>query len=136
MLRDRLLGSWATAGERLDLTPVCLTLGAILLAGKARWKWAFPLLALAPLLKFYPAVLIPPFLIAQQMQIKGKWLAWRRWSALGVFVGICVLVFAVSLVLNVADTLVPFSYFLNRPIQVESFPATLLWLGSVLGYPC
>ena len=45
------------------------------------------------------------------------------------------IVFAVSLVLNVADTLVPFTYFLNRPIQVESFPATLLWLGSFLGYP-
>jgi len=129
------LGSWVTAGARFDLIPAGLTLGAILLAGKARWKWAFALLALATLLKFYPAVLIPPFLIAQQMQIKGKWLAWRRWSALGVFVGICVLVFAVSLVLNVADTLVPFTYFLNRPIQVESFPATLLWLGSFLGYP-
>jgi len=129
------LGSWVTAGARFDLIPAGLTLGAILLAGKARWKWAFALLALATLLKFYPAVLIPPFLIAQQMQIKGKLLAWRRWSALGVFVGICVVVFAVSLVLNVADTLVPFTYFLNRPIQVESFPATLLWLGSFLGYP-
>ncbi len=129
------LGSWVTAGARFDLIPAGLTLGAVILAGKARWKWAFALLALATLLKFYPAVLIVPFLIAQQMQIKGKWLTWRRWSALGVFVGICVLVFAVSLALNVADTLVPFTYFLNRPIQVESFPATLLWLGSFLGYP-
>jgi Glycosyltransferase family 87 len=129
------LGSWATALGRFDLVPAGLTLGAVILAGKTRWKWAFALLALATLLKFYPVVLIPPFLIAQQMQTKGRWFAWRRWSALGVFVAICVLVFGVSLILNVADTLVPFSYFVNRPIQIESFPATLLWLGNFLGYP-
>jgi Glycosyltransferase family 87 len=129
------LGSWATALGRFDLIPAGLTLGAVILAGKTRWKWASALLALATLLKFYPVVLIPPFLIAQQMQTKGRWFAWRRWSALGVFVAICVLVFGVSLILNVADTLVPFSYFVNRPIQIESFPATLLWLGNFLGYP-
>jgi hypothetical protein len=44
-------------------------------------------------------------------------------------------VMALSLLLNVADTLNPFRYFLNRPIQVESFPATLVWLGSFVGYP-
>src|SRR6266496_1522476 len=129
------LGSWATAEGRFDLIPACLMLGAIILAVRTRWKWAFALLALATLFKFYPAILIPPFLIAQQMQSREKWFAWSRWSALGVFLGICVVVFAVSLILNVANTLFPFNYFQNRPIQVESFPATLLWLGSLFGYP-
>ncbi len=129
------LGSWATAEGRFDLIPAGLTLGALILAGRARWKWAFALLALATLLKFYPAVLIPPFLIAQQMQSKDRWFAWSRWSALGVFIGTCAVVIAVSLILNVADTLIPFSYFVNRPVQVESFPGTLLWLGNFLGYP-
>src|SRR5258708_1135861 len=129
------LGSWATALGRFDLIPAGLTLGAVILAGKTRWKWAFALLALETLLNFSPVVLIPPFLIAQQMQTKGRWFAWRRWSALGVFVAICVVVFGVSLILNVPDTLVPFSYFVNRPIQIESFPATRLWLGNFLGYP-
>jgi Glycosyltransferase family 87 len=129
------IGSWVTTEGRFDLVPAGLTLGALILAGRARWKWAFALLALGTLFKFYPALLIPPFLIAQQMQSKEKWFAWSRWSALGVFVGTCVVVTAVSLILNVANTLVPFTYFLNRPIQVESFPATILWLGSFLGYP-
>src|SRR5215471_11157801 len=128
------LGSWATAEGRFDLIPAGLTLGAVILAARARWKWAFALLALATLLKFYPAVLIPPFLIAQQMQSKDRWFVWSRWSALAVFIGTCVVVLAISLILNVADTLVPFSYFVNRTIQVESFPGTLLWLGSFLGY--
>src|SRR6266566_3656568 len=129
------LGSWVTAEGRFDLIPAGLMLGAVILAVRTQWKWAFALLALATLLKFYPAILIPPFLIAQQMQSREKWFAWSRWSALGVFLGICVVVFAVSLILNVANTLFPFNYFQNRPIQVESFPATLLWLGSLFGYP-
>jgi glycosyl transferase family 87 len=129
------LGSWATAEGRFDLIPAGLMLGAIILATRARWKWAFAVLALATLFKFYPAILIPPFLIAQQMQKRGKWFAWSRWSALGVFIGICAMVTCVSLALNVANTLYPFNYFQNRPIQVESFPATLLWLGSFLGKP-
>lgn len=129
------LGSWATAEGRFDLIPAGLTLGAIILAGHAKWKWAFALLALGTLFKFYPAVLIPPFLIAQQMQSRDRWFAWSRWSALAVFIGTCVLVFAVSLTLNIADTLVPFTYFLNRPTQIESLPGTLLWLGNFLGHP-
>jgi len=129
------LGSWATAEGRFDLIPAGLTLGAVILAARARWKWAFALLALATLLKFYPAVLIPPFLIAQQMQSKDRWFAWSRWYASVVFIGTCAVVIAISLILNVADTLIPFSYFVNRPVQVESFPGTLLWLGNFLGYP-
>jgi len=50
------LGSWATAAGRFDLAPAALTIGAIILAGRARWKSAFSLLALATLLKFYPAI--------------------------------------------------------------------------------
>ncbi|HZU68803.1 MAG TPA: glycosyltransferase family 87 protein [Ktedonobacteraceae bacterium] len=129
------LGSWALAETRFDLITAALTLGAVILAAKARWNWAFALLALATMLKFYPVVLVIPFLIAQQVQYSEKWTAWRRWSALGLFVGICVLLTAISLVLNVANTLVPFSYFLNRPIQVESLPGVLLWLGNFAGRP-
>jgi hypothetical protein len=129
------LGSWATALGRFDLIPAGLTLGAAILASRARWRWAYILLALATLLKFYPILLLPVFLIVQQKELEGKWLSVRRWSGLGIFVGVCALVMLISLLLSVANTLVPFSYFLNRPIQVESFPGTLLWLGKFAGYP-
>jgi glycosyl transferase family 87 len=127
------LGSWATALGRFDLIPAGLILGAVLLGVRSKWKWAFALLALATLLKLFPIILILPFLIAQQRQSKEKWLAWSRWSALGLFVGICIVVTAVSLTLNVANTLYPINYFLNRPFQVESIPATVLWLGGKAG---
>src|SRR5204863_6292866 len=122
------LGSWATALGRFDLIPTGLILGAVLLGVRSKWKWTFALLAIATLLKLFPIILILPFLIAQQMQSKEKWFAWSRWSALGLFVGICAVVTAVSLTSNVANTLFPINYFFNRPFQVDSFPSTILWL--------
>ncbi len=130
-----MIGSWATAETRFDLLTAGLTLGAVMLAARARWKWAFVLLALGTLLKFYPVVLIPPLLIAQHLQTKSRWVSWRQWSGVGVFIAVCAGVTAFSLLLNVADTLSPFRYFFSRPIEVESFPATLVWLGSFAGYP-
>jgi glycosyl transferase family 87 len=128
-------GSLAIAASRFDLIPACLILGAVILAGRAKWKWAYALLALATLFKIFPVVLVVPFLIAQQMQSSDKWYSWHRWSALGVYIGICAVVTLLSLALNIADTLSPIGYFFNRPVQVESVPATLLWLGSFFGYP-
>jgi hypothetical protein len=132
-----MLGNWATAEVRFDPITAALTLTAVILATRKHWKWAFALLALATLLKFYPVVLLPPLLIAQQQEHKGKdaWTTWSRWSGFAVFVAVCSLVTVVSLFLNVADTLYPFLYFFSRPIQIESFPANFVWLGSLLGYP-
>jgi Glycosyltransferase family 87 len=127
------LGSWATATDRFDLVPAALTLGALLFAGKSRWKWAFALLALATLYKFYPVLLAIPFLIAQQAGYKDeKWTKWRRWSGLGVFIGLGVLVTAISLACNIVNTYIPFTYFFGRPIEIESLPATLVWIGDHL----
>ncbi len=128
------LGSWATALGRFDLIPAGLILGAVLLGVRSKWKWAFALLAVATLLKLFPIILIPPFLIAQQMQSKEKWFAWSRWSASGWFVGICAMVTAISLTFNVANALFPINYFLNRPIEVDSFPATIVWLAGEAGH--
>ncbi len=123
-------GCWATALGRYDLVPSALTLFALLCAEREKWKWAFTLLALATLFKFYPLVLIPPFFIAQQIQRRDKWYAWRRLVASGIFVAVCAVGMAVSLLLSVAGTIGPFSYFENRPIQVESFSASMVWLLS------
>jgi len=130
------IGSWATALARFDLIPAALTTGTVILADRAKWRWAFALLALATLLKFYAIVLILPAFIAQQQQFSGsKWYAWRRWDGITMFVFVCMVVTAFSLILSVDGTLGPLSYFGYRPIQVESFPAGVLWLTSFIGYP-
>lgn len=127
------VGGWATAVERFDLIPAALTLFAVIFAVQKRWNWAFAILALATLSKFYPATLLVPFLLALQQGVQGKWYAWRRWQPMGVFVGVCVLVIGVSLILSVVGTLAPLGYFGNRPVQVESLSASMLWILSLLG---
>lgn len=128
------IGGWATAAGRFDLIPSALTLLALLFTGRKKWNWAFALLALATLFKFYPLVLIFPFLLAQQMTSGTKWYAWQRWRPLAMFVSVCTLVMVASLCLSVEGTLAPLSYFDFRPIQVESFSASLIWLSSYFGH--
>jgi hypothetical protein len=125
-------GCWATAAGRFDILPSALTLLAILCAERRRWRWAFALLAVATLLKFYPVVLLAPFLIAQQAQLKEKWYAWPRFVPLGVFIAICAVIIGVSLLLSVEGTLGPLGYFGTRPIQLESSLASLVWVLSTL----
>jgi len=129
------IGGWATAYGHFDLFPSALTLVAIIFGVRKRWNWAFAFLALATVFKFYPLVLIIPFLLAQQLQSGEKWASWRRFTPLAVFAAVCMVVMAVSLCLSVEGTLAPFSYFENRPFQVESAAASVLWLLSFLGYP-
>lgn len=128
------IGSWATAEGRFDLVTAALTLGAVILAAKARWNWAYFVLAVATLLKFYPILLVPPLLIAQWQLGHTRWNSWQFWKGPAVYIATGVVVTAVSLLLNVANTIEPFRYFFARPIQIESFPATLVWFGSFLGY--
>lgn len=129
------VGNWATAEARFDLVAAILCLGAALLASRKHWNWAYALLAFATLIKFFPVVLLPPLLIAQQMQMSGRWSAWARWKGLALFVGLGVGFTALSFLLNIDGTLSPFHFFLVRPLQVESFPAALVWLGTFAGYP-
>lgn len=49
--------------------------------------------------------------------------------------GLIVGCFAIFFLLNPAGTLSGFQYAGDRPLQVESTPASLLWLGSIFGIP-
>lgn len=126
------LGGWATALGRFDLVPAALTLLALIAADNQRWRWAFMLLALATLLKFYPVLLACPFLIAQQSQDTRRWHDWRRFIPLAIFTLTGIIVMGISALLGIEGTLAPISYFLYRPVQVESFAASLLQVSSVL----
>lgn len=128
------IGGWGTVAGRFDLLPSLLTLLAVILAERKRWTWAFVALAVAFLLKFYPVLLLIPFLLAQQTEVQAKWNAWRRWQPLAVFIGLSVLVMGVSLLLSVEGTIDPLSYFQTRPIQAESFGSSLVWLASLVAH--
>ncbi|GAC1358644.1 MAG: hypothetical protein NVS2B12_00780 [Ktedonobacteraceae bacterium] len=127
------IGGWATLAGRFDIFPAALTLLALLCSAYKRWNWAFALLALSTLLKFYPVVLLPPFLLAQQLAAQGPWYTRRRWAPPGVFILVCVVIISISLLLSVEGTLAPLNYFGYRPVQVESLSASILWLAHGLG---
>ena len=127
------LGGWATLAGRFDIMPAALTLLALLCSVHKRWNWAFVLLGLSTLLKFYPVVLLPPFLLAQQLDAQGSWFARRRWAPFGIFILVSVVIIVISLLFSVEGTLAPFNYFGYRPVQVESLSASLLWLANSIG---
>ena len=127
------VGCWATVAGRFDIVPATICLLALISAVRKSWLWAFALLALATMLKFYPLVLILPFFLGLQKEVRGSWHTYRRWSPLWLFVAVCAAIMLISLVLSVEGTLAPLSYFGTRPVQVESLSASCLWLLSLLG---
>jgi Glycosyltransferase family 87 len=127
------VGGWATAAGRFDIIPSLLTLLAVICAERKRWGWTFSCLALATLFKIYPVMLLPPFFLALQMELKGNWYAWRRWKPLGIFVLICIVIMGISFLFSAVGTIAPLNYFGYRPVQAESFAASLLWFLNLLG---
>lgn len=122
-------GGWGTLAGRYDIVPAAFVLFAFLCAVKQRWNWSFALLAVATLLKLYPVLLLLPFLLVQQRAVQGAtWYAWRRWSPLALYVSLCAVFMGLSLFLSVEGTLAPFTYFVGRPIQVESLSSSFVWL--------
>lgn len=129
-------GPWTLLG-RFDLVPSLVVLAAILSAGRGRWCVAYALLAAGVLLKLYPLFLVPLFLIEQWRMARPRDLTAREtpaWPAAGPgLFGLIVLGgFAAASLADPRGWLGPIHYALQRPVQVESVPSTVLWLLSGL----
>jgi hypothetical protein len=115
-LAPALLGAFTL--RRFDAWPAALCVGVVLLLVTERPLWAFALLAVATLVKTYPAVLLPVALIAVDRRV--------RWRALGIFcaVGLAVLV----PFLGVAHVGLYNSYSgqWNRHLQLETIGSSVL----------
>ena len=70
-----------------DPVAVLFVLLALAAALKSRWSWAFAWLTLATLTKFWPAILLPFFLLRQE---KGRWVF--RWKPALISIPIAVVV--------------------------------------------
>lgn len=159
------LGAAATLLARFDIVPALVTLAALWAVERRRFGLAYALLAAGILLKLYPAFLVPIVAIEQWRVVSARAAAagrpaplarrqeWRaapgaalrrlvghpavRQVALGL--GLCaalvVVAFACALSLNPDGALSGFQYAGARPLQIESTPATILWLGSLVGIP-
>jgi hypothetical protein len=152
-----IIGAAATLVARFDIFPALVTLAALWATQRRHFAGAYLLLALGVLLKLYPIFLAPLPLIAQWQTLHATaqpmeggtrqrwsrgWLDWMRSPATwrtaegaALFLGAVGLGFALAFVLNPSGALAEFTYAGARPLQVESTPATLLWLGSIVGIP-
>ena len=133
------VGAWGTVLGRYDLVPAAATLAALWAARGRRFGLAYALLAAGALLKLYPALLVPVVAIEQWRALGRPPLRSRPPPA--VLAGVatfCLLTgagFGVAFLLDPSGWLGPFTYNARRPLQLESVPATLLWLSGLLGFP-
>jgi len=152
-----LIGAWATAEGRFDLVPAALTLLCLIAADRKHWTFAYVALAFSFLLKIYPILLLPALFIAEQQDAqlfhtpaepitlkslsRALWFTLqgiRRWHWKNTLIFFAILL-GVTGFFALLDfhgaVLSQLSYFANRPVQVEAAGSTLLWLGTLFGFP-
>ncbi|GHO82790.1 hypothetical protein KSZ_07960 [Dictyobacter formicarum] len=148
------IGACALAPMRYDLLPAVCTLLSLIMAQQKRWRIAYVILAIAVLLKIYPILLFPAFFIAEQQsnerfyvqknsalsslpsQLYRTLMGCVRWRWLNclLFFALLVAVTGFFALLDVHNAVISqFSYFLQRPIQVESMGGSFLWLAHLGG---
>ncbi len=129
------LGAWGTGVSRFDLVPAAFTLFCLVAAARGHFGRAYILLAVAVMLKLYPLPLLLPLFLAEQRARTERLFHWRRLVGVGAFAATCLGVFLASLLVSVDGALSPLNYFTYRPMQIESAPASIMWLASLLGHP-
>jgi hypothetical protein len=132
-----LLGATEALLGRFDLLPALLTVGAFWAGKRRRFMLAYLFLAAGALIKLYPLALVPILMIEHRRFLVTHDRPWRLPVALGAAAagGLVAASFALGFLVEGWDSLSTFYYAAARPLQVESLGATLLWLGSFLGFP-
>jgi hypothetical protein len=119
-LTPLLLG--ALARTHFDLTPVALLLAALLLLARGRPRSGMALLGLAAMTKGFPLVAAPVALAWLAARVDRRTL----WQSGGALLAALALPAAAALALSPTGALDAVEYHLERPVQVESLPATVL----------
>ena len=115
--------------DRYDIFPAVLTLMSFYYFVKSRYAWAFILIAVGMMTKLYPALLFPIYFLCFAM--KGEWK--EAWKGTAVFI-ITTLVIVVPVMIIDMDALTYFiEYHADRPLQVESVAASLIYPLAMLG---
>lgn len=152
-----LLGAQGTLLARFDLVPALATVGALWAAQRRRFALAYLLLGVGILLKLYPVVLVPLVAIEhwrafrQASDVHGDSGTRRLPSTAGARGGrrgyvlalagvgagfVCAAgITGVALLRGPASAPAALRFAIERPTQIESFQATLLWLGTFFGAP-
>jgi Glycosyltransferase family 87 len=130
------LGGAITTLARFDLVPALVTVAALWAVSRRRFTLGYLLLALGVLLKLYPLFLLPIVMIEHRRVLHfrgGNFLPGPVLRGAGVFGFTVALGFLVAILLEPGGWWSPFLQVSHRPPEVESIPATLLWLTSFVG---
>lgn len=143
-----ILGAGATVMARFDIVPALVTLAALWAAERRRFPLVYALLAVGILLKLYPAFLVPVVMIEQwrdrrsaQLMLNALGMPWHGVGAgrvardASLCAGLVIVGFLAALLLNPQAALSTFHFLSQRPLELESVPASLMWFGSFLGFP-
>jgi hypothetical protein len=152
-----LIGVPALALVRFDLLPALLTLLCVIAAERQQWTKAYCLLAFGVLLKIYPILLLPALFLAEQQSLGRLYvladdLAWKgilkqskyilqgicgwHWQNCLLFVTLLLVTTGIFALIDFHGAVVSqLSYFLQRPVQIESTGSTVLWIAQHLGIP-
>ncbi|MDO5861977.1 MAG: glycosyltransferase 87 family protein [Thermoplasmata archaeon] len=115
--------------DRFDMIAMVFTLAAVVMIVERRNCWAFFFLAVATLVKVYPGVLFPALFLYLLMGRDYGGAA----KGFAVYAGTGLAVVAVCWLID-PDMITNFiNYNSGRPLQVESLPASLVYLLSMFG---
>ena len=151
------IGVLALAQERFDLVPAALTLLCLIAAERKHWSIAYIALAFGFLIKIYPILFLPALFIAEQQDRHNIYIpaqqyalktvpkeVWHtlqsirhwHWKNTLLFLSIVLGITGFFAIFNFRGAILSqVNYFANRPLQVESTASTLLWLGTLIGFP-
>jgi len=108
-------------------------------ARERRFTLAYAVLAVGTLLKLYPAFLLPIVALEHYRTLGRDPLRAapppQVLRGAGLFAGAVVSVFALTAVMSPDGWLGPIMYNTQRPLQVESVPASVLWFSGLMGLP-
>ena len=110
----------AVVRTHFDLVPVALLLGALLALTRRRPTLGFALLGVGAMTKLFPALLVP---------VAAAWLiaSGRGREAVRGFIAFAAVVVVVSLPFLGQGYTDAYRYQLERPVQIESIPASVLF---------
>ena len=128
--RERLMVAWllvaapvvvgAAVRTHFDPLPIAIALGGLLALARGRHDLGFLLLGLGTMTKLFPGLLAAIAVV--WLCGRGEWRAALRGGA--IFAAVIV---AISLPLAGAGYVESFTFHLDRPVQIESTPATVLF---------
>ncbi len=115
--------------DRYDIVPMVFVLGAFVLFSERRYELAFLLLALGTLAKLYPIIVFPLFV----MYLIGRGCTRDAVRGTAVFVLTGAVVMAVFWLIDPEMATSFLGYHTDRPLQLESVAASVLYPLSLTG---